>query len=104
MPAFKDQLAADAAIFTNPEEFGDLVEFDGTEDIPASVEDVEFDAAKHGYDGYSIERKRMFVAEADLPVLPVPEQYPTLNGESWRVGSVITDDGMVEINLERNRS
>ncbi|MDH5525153.1 MAG: hypothetical protein OEY01_14350 [Desulfobulbaceae bacterium] len=104
MGTFKEQMAADAAVFTNPDEFGELVEFGGVSDIPATIEDVDFDAAKHGYDGFNIERKRMFVALADLPELPVPNQQKTLNGEYWTVGPVIDEDGMAEIILERAQS
>ena len=104
MSAFTDQMAADAAIFTNPDEFGGLVEFNGQTDLAAAIEDVEYEPAKHGYDGYNIERKLMFVTEADLAALVTPNQQVTLNGEYWQVASVTTDDGMVEINLESNRS
>lgn len=104
MPTFQEILAADAATFTNPAEFGGLVEFNGQTGIAATVEDVEYDAAKHGYDGYNIERKRLFVAVAALAVMVVPNQQTTLAGEYWQVGAVIVEDGLAEINLERNRS
>jgi len=104
VPTFKEIQAADAATFTNPEEFGGLVEFNGQTGLAATVEDVEYDAAKHGYDGFNVERKLMFVAEGDLLAMVVPNQQTTMAGEYWQVSSVIVEDGVAEINLERHRS
>lgn len=104
MSTFQEILAADAATFTNPAEFGREVEFNGQHGLAATVEDVEYDAARHGYDGYNVERKRLFVALAALDEMVEPNQQTTLDGEYWQIGPVLVDDGMVEINLERNRS
>ena len=104
MAAFQEILAADAATFTNPAEFGSVVEFNGQQGLAATVEDVEYDAARHGYDGYNLERKRLYVALAALEEMVVPNQQTTLNGEYWQTGEVLEDDGLAEINLERNRS
>ncbi len=104
MTTLMGQVAADAAIFINPEEFGILVEFAGQPDVPVVLEDVEYDQAKHGNDGRNMERKTLFVAVASLSAMPVPGQQETLNGDYWFVASVLELDGMAEILLERGSS
>ena len=104
MPNFKEHAVTDAALFTNPDECGTVVEFAGQAGIAAVLEDVEYDLAKHGHDGLNLERKQMFVPVASLEVLPVPGQQETLNGAYWAVASVLVADGMAEILLERGTS
>ncbi|GEM_PF-5606737 len=97
---FAEQLAADAALFVNPAEFGAAAEFMGAT-INLVAEPIAYEPAKHGPEGYNIERMRLFVAAGDLAEVPVPNQMVIYKDAGWFVANVYPGS-VVVIEIERN--
>lgn len=109
MSAFKDAIAADIHdTFLNALEFADLHNINGT-DINCVVDENTLEDRSNrssegtGYvDGVFVKRVLLFVAESDLPRVPVRGELLRLDGERYLVDDVATNAGVLEIRIEAN--
>ncbi|RAV18826.1 hypothetical protein [Paenibacillus contaminans] len=101
-PSFKDQVALDAAVFTNPQEFGGEHTIDGRQ-LVAVVEDTINDKTPLDYaEGVFVVRKTVHVARVELGYLPEVGQWMLLNGLRMQVTKAADEFGMIVIELEAN--
>lgn len=105
MTSFREQLLLDEAVFLNPEEFAEEIEWNGTSQwwdpetsawrpLLAVIDREEMDPREEM--GVFSEQLRVFVSERMI-ARPVPEQEITLNGKPFYVHAVDAEGGMLEI-------
>jgi len=99
MATLLDQIRADNAAFLDTEAgFAAQRDIDGVQ-VVAVVEPLPVGRAEQRYDGLLIRRRRLHVAAAALPAVPVPGQVMAIDGETWTVEDVTDDAGMLEVLL-----
>lgn len=96
MSAFDDQLAADAAVFLNTEEFGETHTIDGKSVV--CVIDENTDGQFTGdLDGVFVTTKQLFVRESDLIKAPVQGKRMIIDDEVHLVLSVSRETPLLRI-------
>lgn len=89
---FKDQMAADMAVFMNTDEFADTVVYNGVE-IPA-VFDYGSMPDRDSRGGSIADTGTLFVSK-EYVIQPVYRDEVIAEGRSWRVSNVIAGDSVM---------
>lgn len=108
MMTFKDAVAADIQnTFINADEHADEHNINGNLVNCIVDENVidEKSGQNTGYvDGVFVKRVVIFVAESELPRVPVRGELLRLDGERYLVDDVASNAGVLEIRIEANES
>lgn len=103
--AFQKEIENDIyRVFLNLEEFGELVEICGHQDVPVVVESLALEmppSASDGRQGVSYEGVTVHVAASDMPEDLLAQKTATFKNEKWFVLSQTCDSGMKTIQLYR---
>lgn len=109
--SFKDAVAADVKnVFLNPLEFADEHIIDGQPVMVAVDDDVieerrgRSDGGMRHAEGVFQTMKMLYVAQSDLPRVPVRDELLEFDGEYYRVDKVSINMGMLEIAIEANET
>lgn len=109
MPVFRDVVARDLRVFTNPREFGDIHVFEvqapGTRRLVRTQVPAVIDSSEYAEDGgiealHRIEAV-IYVAQGQLPRLPRPGSQFRLDGKVYRCTSLGVEQGMNLISATR---
>jgi hypothetical protein len=106
--SFKDFIAADAAVFINPDEFAEKHNLDGR-DIDIVIDDDELQRRKlkatNPEDGIYSAVLLFYAMKSDFAARPVIGKPLKLDNRIYRINDVQVDDPvMYTITLERNGS
>ena len=104
MPNFKDVLAADVdSVFFNDTDFAETAVIDG-KTVPVIWDD---DALNNKSDVYAMGladgEKLLLIREKDMRRLPLPGEQITIDGEQWYVRHAVSNAGVFEVRVGRNR-
>lgn len=110
MQNFKEMVAEDLAVFTNPNDFGEIHNVDGTGMLVIIDNDLLKGRPRQPVDSYHaaagvyVAEKMIFVRETDLGYMPVIGQRLTLDGHFYLVTDCNNQMGVLEITLAANES
>lgn len=108
VPNFKDQIAADLAIFLNDQEFADEHTIDGKKMTVLVDENelLERDKSKMGVptDGLYKARRLIYVSKAEFGPRPAKGKQLSFDGRVFRVEDCTEEAGMLAIELGVSRS
>jgi hypothetical protein len=104
---FKEQMAADMAVFFNVDEFADIHDINGYQ-VSAIIEKAGTKAFSNRqseqYDGFYAGEVTVYVKAAALPVAPVRGQTLKLDGKLYYVVECVDEAGMLVIQMGANES
>lgn len=102
---FREQLAVDAAVFLNPSEFAESVNWNG-QVVAAEVSDIEegLDGSgrEDGRDGVVIEA-RSWTLQAGAVPMPKAFTVVTVDGVDWEIPKIEQDCGFITVHGWRER-
>lgn len=107
---FKEQMAIEAGLFLNPDEFGEYVVVDGRQALGAWDEVVQpspqfFGATMDVMGVNTVERLLFLLPDPDDPIdLPVADQILEIDGERWTVRDAKPEGSIMKLTLYRNES
>jgi hypothetical protein len=103
---FKDQVAADAGVFLNVQEFAEDMLISVAGEAPVTVpavldEDSSDKQALSFPDGTVVYTSKLYLAQADIPFRPKAGKEISVNGVSYRVLDTALEAGMLVLTLEK---
>lgn len=105
MISFKEQLEADLDIFINADEFAETHNINGQDVICVlegltTKEQITKANGTPAFDGISALTRVLHIKTADLPERMAHGNVVELDGETFRVGDAVEDNGITTITLE----